>query len=346
MAHDVHIVGSVPLADSAAVFTALSAALGGRAKRLPDGETGERTSWLAWLDRVFDAIPQLELADETWRVHERANPQRRRKLKPGAAVADIRIDTLPYADFARESYAVFRRLREQGKIRPGTRFQVDFAPAHSAVRSHVVDALLPALEPLYNDAIGRTVARIADAIPHDDLAIQFDVASAVFAVLQRGDFQAHGRSKDEAAANFAAILGTLGNSVPEGVDLLLHFCYGDNNHRHSIEPMDMADMVDMANRLRRTVKRPIDLIHMPVPRDRADDAYFAPLAALDRASETEIALGLVHMTGGIDGIKRRMATARRHLPRFAIASECGFGRRDPATIPELLRLHAEAAALD
>lgn len=346
MAHDVHFVGSVPLADNAAVFTALSAALGARAKRLPDGETGARTSWLAWLGRVFDAIPQLEPADELWRVHERADPQRRRKLKSGASAADIRIDVLPYANFARDSYAVFRRLRDQGKIPPGTRFQVDFAPAHSAVRSHVVDALLPALEPVYNDAICRTVARIAAAIPPSDLAIQFDVASAVFAVLQRGDFQAHGRSKDEAAANFAAILAALGNSVPDGADLLFHFCYGDNNHRHSVEPKDMNDMVDMANRLRGAVKRPIDLIHMPVPRDRADDAYFAPLAALDPARDTEIALGLVHMTAGIEGIKRRVATARRHLPRFAIATECGFGRRDPATIPELLRLHAEAAALD
>ena len=346
MTHDVHIVGSVPLADSEAVFLALSEALGPRLQRIPDGETGARKSWIAWLDRVFDAIPQLEPADEVWRVHEGANPQRRRKLKPGASVADIRFESLPYGDFARESYAVFRRLREHGKIHPSTNFQVDIAPAHSAVRSHVVDELLPALEPLYNDAICRDVARIAAAIPHQDLAIQFDVASAVFAVLQRGDFQAHGRTKDEAAAKFAAILAGLGNSVPRDVDLLFHFCYGDNNHRHSVEPKDMADMVDIANRLRRGMERPIQLIHMPVPRDRDDDAYFAPLAALDLAPETELALGLVHLTGGMEGIERRMATARRHVARFAIATECGFGRRDPATLPELLRLHAEAAALE
>ena len=264
MAHDIHIVGTVPLADSEAVFTAL-ATLGEPLKRMPDGETGPRTSWLAWLDRVFDAIPQLEPADELWRVHEQANPQRRRKLKAGASVEDIRFSSLPMGDFARDSYAVFRRLRDQGKILPATRFQVDFAPAHSAVRSHVVDALLPVLEPVYNDAICREVGRIATAIPPRDLAVQFDVASAVFAVLQRGDFQSHGGTKDEAAANFAAILSALGNSVPQEADLLFHFCYGDNNHRHSVEPKDVADMVDMANRLRRGIKRPINLIHMPVP---------------------------------------------------------------------------------
>jgi hypothetical protein len=31
---------------------------------------------------------------------------------------------------------------------------------------------------------------------------------------------------------------------------------------------------------------------------------------------------------------------------FFIATECGFGRRDPRTIPELLRIHAEVADLD
>jgi hypothetical protein len=29
-----------------------------------------------------------------------------------------------------------------------------------------------------------------------------------------------------------------------------------------------------------------------------------------------------------------------------IATKCGFGRRDPRTIPELLRVHAEAADLE
>jgi hypothetical protein len=84
---------------------------------------------------------------------------------------------------------------------------------------------------------------------------------------------------------------------------------------------------------------------MPVPRDRSDDAYFAPIKKLTLAPETEIALGLIHLTGGIEGIKERMATARRYLRSFCIATECGFGRRDPATIPELLLLHAEASNL-
>jgi hypothetical protein len=52
----------------------------------------------------------------------------------------------------------------------------------------------------------------------------------------------------------------------------------------------------------------------------------------------------VHYTDGVTGTRRRLATAERHANRFSIATECGFGRRDPATIPELLRIHAELAA--
>jgi len=84
---------------------------------------------------------------------------------------------------------------------------------------------------------------------------------------------------------------------------------------------------------------------MPVPRNRDDDAYFAPLQQLRLRPETVLCLGLVHHTDGVEGTTRRLATARRHVTDFSIATECGFGRRDPRTIPELLRIHAEVADL-
>jgi hypothetical protein len=54
----------------------------------------------------------------------------------------------------------------------------------------------------------------------------------------------------------------------------------------------------------------------------------------------------VHYTDGVDGTKQRLATARRFATDFSIATECGFGRRDPDTIPELLRIHAAVAELE
>jgi hypothetical protein len=80
-----------------------------------------------------------------------------------------------------------------------------------------------------------------------------------------------------------------------------------------------------------------------VPRNRADDGYFAPLERLKLRPETELCLGLVHHTDGVDGTMRRLDTAKKHRADFSLATECGFGRRDPGTLPELLRIHAEVA---
>ena len=108
----------------------------------------------------------------------------------------------------------------------------------------------------------------------------------------------------------------------------------------------MGDMVEYENRMAVQLKRPIAQIHMPVPRDRFDDAYFEPLHGLNLNPETRVCFGLVHYTDGVEGTKKRLAAARKFVSNCAIATECGFGRRDPATIPELLRIHAEIAELD
>jgi hypothetical protein len=82
---------------------------------------------------------------------------------------------------------------------------------------------------------------------------------------------------------------------------------------------------------------------MPVPRDRHDDPYFSPLSDLRLKSGTELYLGLIHLTDGIEGAKRRAAAAKRVMSDFGVATECGFGRRPPETIPELIRLHRAVA---
>jgi hypothetical protein len=56
-------------------------------------------------------------------------------------------------------------------------------------------------------------------------------------------------------------------------------------------------------------------------------------------SGTELYLGLIHLTDGIEGAKRRATAAKRFVSDFGVATECGFGRRPPETIPDLIRLH-------
>jgi hypothetical protein len=340
---NVHLVGSVPLANAHEVFAAVSAALGPRLRRIPDGETGERSDWIAHLEPIFADHPALEKSDEVFRLHASAPGRTRYRLRPGAAAKGVTFGNLFYADVALQSYQIFARLKQQGTIPPHCRFQVDLVPAHSVIWLFLQEDLHRELDPVYNDAVRREIEKLARAIPHDQLAIQFDVASAVFARLQRNEPSAYGRNKEEMLESFSKILVDLADRVPPGIELMFHFCYGDSNHRHVVDPVDMGDMVDLANYLSREIARPIELIHMPVPRDRSDDAYFEPLRRLNLAPATQLCLGLVHHTDGIAGTRRRLATAEKYVQNFAIATECGFGRRPVETIPELLRIHAAAA---
>jgi hypothetical protein len=340
---DIYLVGSVPLANAEEVFATISVAFGSRVKRIPDGETGDRADWITWLEPVFSGNPAFKKSGQFFRVHDKGTGRERYALAPGVRLEDVRFDNLFYADIAKESYAVFKRLKEAGTIAASTKFQVDLVPAHSVIWLFLVDNLHASIDPIYNAAIKCEIDKIAATIPHDELAIQFDVASAVFARLERNESSGYGRSKVEMQETFSNILVDLGNHVPADVDLLYHLCYGDSGHRHVVEPTDMGDMVDFANRVSQQLRRPSQLFHMPVPRNRPDDAYFEPLKKLTLRPETELCLGLVHYTDGVEGTKKRLATARKYVPRFSIATECGFGRRDPRTIPELLRIHAEVA---
>jgi hypothetical protein len=339
----VHLVGSVPLADARAVFATTSAALGPRLKRIPDGETAERSDWITWLEPAFADNPALEKSDELFRIHSTGTARIRYRLRPGKTIKDVSFGNLFYADIAKASYADFAALKRAGTIAPDVKFQIDLVPAHSVIWLFLQDDLHQPLDPVYNAALKREIDKIAAALPHGEIAIQFDVASAVFARLQRNEPNAYGRDRAEMLARFSAILADLAEHVPTDIELLFHFCYGDSNHKHVVEPRDMGDMVDVANRLCADIERPIQLIHMPVPRDRSDDAYFTPLARLKLKPETELSLGLVHYTDGVAGTRKRLATAERHVTDFSVATECGFGRRDPKTIPELLRIHAEIA---
>ena len=343
MKRDVHLVGSIPLADAREVFATVSAALGPRLKRIPDGETGKRSDWITWLEPAFAENPALEKSDELFRIHATGTARVRYRLKAGKSVHEVQFGNLFYADIAKQSFAEFAALKRAGKIAPHVRFQIDLVPAHSVIWLFLQDDLHQPLDPIYNEALKREIDKIAATLPHDQIAIQFDVASAVFARLQRNEPNAYGANRAEMLARFSAILSDLAERVPADVELLFHFCYGDSNHKHVVEPGDMGDMVAVANRLSADIKRPIQLIHMPVPRDRADDPYFAPLARLRLKPETDLCLGLVHYTDSVAGTRLRLKVAERHVARFSIATECGFGRRDPATIPELLRIHAQAA---
>ena len=56
-----HFVGSIPLDSSEDVFRQLSTEVGAFLRRIPDGETGERTLWIKFQQRMLMEHPAIEL---------------------------------------------------------------------------------------------------------------------------------------------------------------------------------------------------------------------------------------------------------------------------------------------
>ena len=182
-------------------------------------------------------------------------------------------------------------------------------------------------------------------IPAADLAIQWDICMEILAIelddQQLGLFawDAPGEPIDRLMQSLDYACGL----VPPEVLLGCHLCYGDLGHKHVIEPPDLYVPVKVANMATQQVHRTIDFFHMPVPRDRHDEKYFAPLRDLE-IQAGKLFLGLIHHTDGLVGTKNRIDQAKKVISNFGIATECGFGRRPIEQMPALLSIHREAAA--
>lgn len=252
---------------------------------------------------------------------------------------DIEFPDLGYRAAALESFAKFTDLKRSGIIPADVRFQVSLPTPLAPVQFYISQADRAGVEPVYEAALLAELKEILVAIPPGELAIQWDTA-VEFGVLE-GVFPAFFASPfDEIVSR----LVRLGNIVSDEVELGFHLCYGDSGHKHFVEPQDAGHLTKVANAVCAGINRPVNWIHLPVPRDRDDEAYFAPLRHLELAPDTELFLGLLHATDGVGGASRRMAAARTAIRDFGVATECGLGRRTSESALALLALHAKTSA--
>ena len=341
----VHFVGSIPLPNAETVFSTLSAATGTHLIRLPDGETGIRKSWIRFLQDVLAQHPAIELATDVapFRFTQwdgkllREIP--RLRLKPGAKPDPNEFKT-GYADMAIESWGVFERLQKQGTIPAGVKFQVCLPTPVAPTYNNMVPSDRPGVLPALTQHFANEVAKIAMTIPHEQLAIQWDVCQEVLA--WEGYY-------DKGPADFRTetldVLAKVGDSVPPAIELGYHLCYGSPADEHLVQPSDTGIMVEMSNAIIACVNRPIQFFHLPVPKGRTDDAYYAPLKALKLGRDTELYLGLIHHSDAV-GNSTRLAASRRHVRVDGVATECGMARGDPARLPALLAAHVAAVEQD
>jgi hypothetical protein len=346
MSREVLLVGSVPLADAECVFRAIAKSLASHVRRIPDGETGPRLKWIDWQSHVFESHPMFQRKEADlpdWRIAKVESAWKSPgwyALRPDADPRRLTFGPLGYAQAARASFEIFARCKREGTVRPDTRFQVSLPTPYNVIDQRVAPGDRLAVERPYEDRLLAEIDQVCEAIPHDQLAIQWDVAHEI----QNLD-GARPHWFDNPETEIIARLTRLAERIPPDIELGFHLCYGDFGHRHFIEPKDTELMTRISNSLSRSVNRSIEWIHMPVPRDRTDDRYFAPFSNLRLQPQTRIFLGLIHHTDGIVGATARMKTAGRYVGEFGVATECGLGRRKPETIMPLLKLHAQIAEL-
>src|SRR3954454_23296250 len=190
---DLLFVGSLPTTTAEESLRCCGEMFGDAVFALPDGETGVRQHWIAFEGTTMLAPhPDLEITQgpvEPAALHG----YYAYRVRPG--VGEIRFESMPRLDEAIESYELFCSLREEGVIPSGVRFQVCLPfPASVAGwffrgRESLIEPLTgeaadfereyPIFEPAYEEVWSRELPRLLEAIPAEDLAIQWDVCFEV-----------------------------------------------------------------------------------------------------------------------------------------------------------------------
>ncbi|KAJ8058403.1 hypothetical protein OCU04_012592 [Sclerotinia nivalis] len=317
---NVHFVGSVCLPDTSAVFHQLAGTFPTQLKRIPDGEPGNRGNFVLWQRSVFHRYPYL-VRPLYFSLAKDPGPIR-------IAPEEIRLMPIEYDTYAINSYSTFRRLRDNGVIPERVKFQVSLPTPINVLHVAIEPEYQEALEPVYIKPFLACVRNIQDKIPAKDLAIQWDVAIE-FAFLE-GIVRPPPHWILALKEKIIKSILELANYVDEEVEMGFHFCYGDLGHQHFVQPKDMSLLVDIANEVLIEIrkKRSVNWLHMPVPKDRTDRAYFLPLKDL-KIEDTELYLGLLHQDD-LEVTKARIITAREFIADFGIGTECGLGRANDA----------------
>ena len=334
------LVGSLPADSAEGALRSAAGFFGDLVFALPDGETGPRAGWVSYeRERLARPNPGIVVIRETGSPtglprHAYETPVF--GIRPG--VTELHWDTWPRIDDAIAGYQVFARLRAEGVIPAGLRYQVGLPFPASALNAFKASfaADYPVAARAFEDLAARELARLTAAIPPGDLAIQWDVCYEVLDLEGKLAWTSEG-----AWERFAGPVTRLTRLIPEDVLAGYHLCYGTFPEWPMYEARDMDLAVRMANFAVANSGRRVDWLHLAGPRYlRSEDRrFFRPLADLE-PGDARVFLGIVLPIDGAAGLRRRADTASRYLSDFGVAMYCGFGRQPGADGTETMREHA------
>lgn len=340
---DLLLVGSLPAESTEAALRAAGGLFGDLVFALPDGETGPRANWVSYeRERLVRPNPGVVTVKDTpspTGLPRHAYETPVFGIRPG--VTALHWDTWPRIDDAIASYQVFKKLRAEGAVPAGLRFQVGLPFPSSALNGFKADFATdyPVAARAFDDLVARELTRLTAAIPPEDLAIQWDVCYEVLDIEGVLSWTAPG-----AWERFTDPVGRLTRLIPEDVLVGYHLCYGTFPEWPMYEARDMEPLVTMANYAVANSGHAVDWLHLAGPRylRSEDDRFFQPLDRLE-PGDARVYLGIALPVDGTDGLRRRQATASRHLADFGVAMYCGFGRQPGRDGMQTMRDHREAA---
>ncbi len=352
MGQNLLLVGSVPLPTVEDVMTQFGGTLGQYLPAMPDGEVGERRSWVLRLSyQVFNGHIDLDTIKRPARGPggvEQLMPRDRGdvwqfQVKDG--VDQVKFGNpgyrLGYAKDAITSYFVLKTLREKGVLPTDMRLQVSMPMVDSVIRPLTFPRPgdLEKIRGGYEAAIAAELGAMLDFIPAEDLAIQWDCAWEVSAVHNGHDVQ-NGFPAESKIATHLGPIERLSAKLPENVALGFHFCFGTFGGWPRFSPPDLGRTIELVNACVAAVPRRVDWVHIPTL-DRSDDVFYKPLVNLDPRGARPY-LGMIH---SMPSFQKRLDVARKFLPDFGLAAYCGFGRNPPEDMPRTLDDHLKALRL-
>lgn len=345
----VHFNGSVNLPDAETVMREISARIPHGVSRMTDGETGERNYWISFQIRRFQEMAEFETVavGQAYETTSDAPAMPHLRLAKGASAETITWPNLGYADEYARSFAVFERLQQEGTIPAGVRFQMQYPTPLASMAGTIAAEDLAVVAPSYERALFADLDAALARLPHERLAVQWDVA-VEFGALEGA------MGPQVPLAQIAPALVRCIERVPGDVPVGMHLCYGDYGHQHFTQPESLRMQVALVNAVTSAAQRPVNFVSFTVPQGRSDSAYFAPLAELSTGSETELYFALVPYhpddqapgtTGEqIEHIDAALLASPGGARRWGICTECGMGRVDAGDVPRLLDLHSRILA--